>query len=581
MAKRILIVQQPGKGFFEQGKLKSILKKGGYEVVGDTSSHAESLQLVRRHKPDLVVFEPYPFDEDEEYHSNLSLLKNIRLENNLKPVIMCGKREDHVGQKFSAVDVYLGRGAADFIFQPYKPDDVYRRIERLFSVPKTDMTIGREMWVMVQQFDHSDRTWIHHLLWENGYDVELSCNCFECLEVCREAVKNRNAEPDLLIAEDIETLAEFQKEYPDVAVMMCCSNSRLEFIEGCIVAGTQDLLLKPFEIKEFWRRVHSCCQNSKNSRLRRQAQEQEQAKEKAIAQEAGKVILLISPTPLTKLPSEIRKALDENGYMIVYLFERAPYTWDYQTIYQREKPNLVLLNKMNPAILEDLKKADPSMPMLVFRYPEQKATEEEFLALGAADCWTLSLNLDSKTFMRQVECLRRWPVPAQPEKVEAPVPSPSPEPEDIQTPYSQKIAKMTPDELLAELQRVASRKVSDIIARVLVIQKAELMQAAIRKMLEETHFQVVGTASEGWRCLELYREKKPDVVILDTVLANDTDGIIILQLLQKENPPAKVLMTSPSEESVINECVRSGAKGILCKPFKLEDLRKKVLDILR
>ena len=571
MGKRILIVQQPGKGLFEKGKLKSILKKCGYDVVGDVTSHAEGLRLVRQHKPDLVVFEPYPFDKDEEYYSNLSLLKNMRLENSLRPVIMCGKREDHIDGEFSAVDIYLGRGAADFIFQPYEAEDVHRRIERLFSVPETDMTVGKEMWVMVQQFDHSDRTWIHHLLWENGYGVELACNPFECLRVCKEAVETRKAEPDLLIAEDIDAVEEFRKEYPDVAVMMCCSRSQEGFIERCVAAGAQGFLLKPFKVEELWKRVHFYCWNSKNSQLRRQAREQELAKKKAAAQEAGKVILVITPSFFLKLPPEIREALDENGYRVVTeTFER-----DYLAVYQRERPNLVLLDRATPAILESFKKEDPSVPVLVLRYPKQKNTVEEFLSLGAADC--LTEPFDPETFMTYVEGLRRRPAPAQPKKEEPP----ASEPETVQTPYRRKIANMTTEELIAEIDRVTSMKVTDTIARVLVVQKAEFMQVVIQDALKKDNFEVAGMTSEAWRCLELYREIKPDLVIMDTVLAGDIDGIKILQLIRKENPSARVLMTGPSDMSVAKECMESGAKEFLAKPFKAEELLKKVWDTIR
>lgn len=180
---------------------------------------------------------------------------------------------------------------------------------------------------------------------------------------------------------------------------------------------------------------------------------------------------------------------------------------------------------------------------------------------------------------KQVQPEKIEPAPAQPEKPPAP-PQPAP-PKDTQTAYEQKLAGMTPDELLAEIERLTSAKVADYIARVLVVQKMGMMQSTIQKTLEENHFKVTGTAAEGWRCLEFYRETKPDLVIMDTLLADGIDGVKILQLIRKENPAAKVLMTGAPEERVMDACAQSGAKGFLAKPFKPEQLLEKARNALR
>lgn len=440
MGKRILIVQQPGKGFFEKGKLKSILKKGGYTVVGDTTTREDYVNRFRWEKPDLVLLESFPFGDGEGFSDNIEALVNIRHAEDTVwsgPLVMYGRPGDNVDEDGREwMDEYLTRGIDDFILQPFEESELFSRIDRLLSLPKADVRTDDKMQVLIQQGNLSDRAWLNTVLERNGYYVgvgRLSEGSSPCLEYLKHHI-GTSLEPDLLIAEDFTTLVRVRKEYPDIPVLICSYKNSLDYVEMCLRAGARDYLLKPFKPEEFLEKVSQIC----------------------------------SP----------------------------------------------------------LKHIQP---------------------------------------------------PTQPKVVE---PSPPPEPEAVQTPYERKIAAMTPEELLAEVERIANCKVTDTIARVLVVQKTELMQNVIQDMLKKNNFEVTGIAADGWRCLELYRERKPNLVIMDTVLANGIDGIKILQLIRKENPSARVLMTGSPEENAMEACVQSGAKGFLAKPFKEEDLLKKVREAL-
>lgn len=569
MGKRILIVQQPGKGLFEKGKMKSILKKGGYTVVGDTTTNEDYVHRFRWEKPDLVLLESFPFGDGDGFSSNIEALVNIRHAEDTVwsgPLVMYGRPGDNVDEDGKEwMDEYLTRGIDDFILQPFEESELFNRIDRLLSMPKPDVQARKELRVLVQQGDLSDRAWLNTILEKNGYYVgvgRLSEGSSPCLEFLKRHI-GTDLEPDLLIAEDFTTLVRVRKEYPDIPVLICSYNGSESYVKMCLQAGAKSYLLKPFKIEEFLDRVSSFAENSPHNQRRKQAKAEEQAK-----RDAGKVIMLAESSRISILRPDIQNALDENGYLLV----KSSNDRDYLEVYRKERPNLVVLDSTK--ILENLKKEDPSVQVLAILFWTED-TAEKFLKLGAANC--LDLPVDTETFMKHVEALRRRPAPAQPKK-EAP---PAPEPEAVQTPYERKIAAMTPEELLVEIERVANWKVTDTIARVLVVQKMELMQAAIRKTLEENNFEVAGTVSEGWRCLGLYRETKPDLVILDTVLANDIDGVKILQLIRKENPSARVLMTGPSDMSAAKECMESGAKEFLAKPFKAEELLKKVWDTIR
>jgi DNA-binding NarL/FixJ family response regulator len=78
-----------------------------------------------------------------------------------------------------------------------------------------------------------------------------------------------------------------------------------------------------------------------------------------------------------------------------------------------------------------------------------------------------------------------------------------------------------------------------------------------------------GTAS----CLETYREKGPDVVLMDLRLSSESDGITLTEQLLEVNPAALVLIFSTfARDEDVYRSVRSGARGYLLKTASRDEL---------
>ena len=104
--------------------------------------------------------------------------------------------------------------------------------------------------------------------------------------------------------------------------------------------------------------------------------------------------------------------------------------------------------------------------------------------------------------------------------------------------------------------------------RVLVVDDAMFMRYTIKKMLENTDFDVIGEADNGINALIQYKDLNPDIVTMDITMP-EIDGIQAVHLIRKYDPNAKVVMMSAmGQESMVREAVLSGAKGFIVKPFK-------------
>lgn len=76
---------------------------------------------------------------------------------------------------------------------------------------------------------------------------------------------------------------------------------------------------------------------------------------------------------------------------------------------------------------------------------------------------------------------------------------------------------------------------------------------------------LVGAVSKGDEALELTRERRPDVLVMD-VLLPDLDGLSLLEAVQREGLPTKMLvLTQIDWPGCVAEAIAIGASGYLSK----------------
>lgn len=105
--------------------------------------------------------------------------------------------------------------------------------------------------------------------------------------------------------------------------------------------------------------------------------------------------------------------------------------------------------------------------------------------------------------------------------------------------------------------------------RVLLVDDSAVVANQLTALIErQSGFEVAGRAKSGVEALRLYRELKPDVVLMDIVMP-DMDGISALRSILASDKAAHVVMVSSvgGVAEKVTECLRLGAKGVVSKPF--------------
>jgi DNA-binding NarL/FixJ family response regulator len=118
--------------------------------------------------------------------------------------------------------------------------------------------------------------------------------------------------------------------------------------------------------------------------------------------------------------------------------------------------------------------------------------------------------------------------------------------------------------------------------RVLLADDQELVRSGFRLILEMAEgIDVVGEAEDGREAVELAKELKPDVVLMD-VRMPDVDGIEATRQLRAANLDARVLvLTTFDLDEYVYAAVQAGASGFLLKDAPRDQLVTAVRTVAR
>lgn len=111
---------------------------------------------------------------------------------------------------------------------------------------------------------------------------------------------------------------------------------------------------------------------------------------------------------------------------------------------------------------------------------------------------------------------------------------------------------------------------------IMIVDDAMFMRRLIRNMLEKGGFRQLVEVEDSRQALALFKNSRPDLVLLDITMPNKS-GLEVLDELLTEDPQANVIMCSAvGQDPIIAQAIRRGAKNFVVKPFKQEELLKLV-----
>jgi AmiR/NasT family two-component response regulator len=107
--------------------------------------------------------------------------------------------------------------------------------------------------------------------------------------------------------------------------------------------------------------------------------------------------------------------------------------------------------------------------------------------------------------------------------------------------------------------------------RVVIAEDEAIIRLDLKELLQEDGYDVVGETGRGDEAVELVRDLRPDLVILDIKMPG-LDGLSAARVIATDRLAAVLRVTAFSQRELVEQARDAGALAYLVKPFQKSDL---------
>lgn len=108
--------------------------------------------------------------------------------------------------------------------------------------------------------------------------------------------------------------------------------------------------------------------------------------------------------------------------------------------------------------------------------------------------------------------------------------------------------------------------------RVVIADDESIIRMDLKEMLTSLGYLVVGEAGDGISAVNLARELRPDLVVMDIKMP-ELDGIAAAKILTDEKLAPVLLLTAFAHKELLESAKEAGVIGYLVKPFRESELQ--------
>lgn len=113
-------------------------------------------------------------------------------------------------------------------------------------------------------------------------------------------------------------------------------------------------------------------------------------------------------------------------------------------------------------------------------------------------------------------------------------------------------------------------------ATIMIVDDEIFFRGLLRDILTKEGFKVIAEAANGADAVALYRQQKPDLVLMDIYMP-EKSGIESTRDIMAIDPQAKILICSGvGYDQDLDAALQAGARGVIYKPFFDEEVLQSI-----
>ncbi len=119
----------------------------------------------------------------------------------------------------------------------------------------------------------------------------------------------------------------------------------------------------------------------------------------------------------------------------------------------------------------------------------------------------------------------------------------------------------------------------DLRPSVLIADDAQAMRDTVRQLVTEIlGYEVVGLAVDGLDAIRLFKEKKPELVLLDISMPGMSGIEVLKSMLAHCSDVVVIMLTSAEGHETVEKCLSLGAAAYLTKSTPLAEMKRVIED---
>ncbi len=108
---------------------------------------------------------------------------------------------------------------------------------------------------------------------------------------------------------------------------------------------------------------------------------------------------------------------------------------------------------------------------------------------------------------------------------------------------------------------------------ILLVEDEVIVRKDIEQLLIKLGYNVIAQADSGKKAMDLARETKPDLALLDIQIKGDMTGIDVAEAIRKEMDIPIIYLTANADEATVEKAKYTEPHGYILKPFQEINLR--------
>ncbi len=116
--------------------------------------------------------------------------------------------------------------------------------------------------------------------------------------------------------------------------------------------------------------------------------------------------------------------------------------------------------------------------------------------------------------------------------------------------------------------------------KLLICDDSILARKQIKDVIATLGTPVIFEATDGQSAIDIYKEEKPDLVLLDIVMPKKDGNIAIEEIMAFDPEAVIVIVSSVGTQSQLKCALEAGAKDFIQKPFSKDQLEAAIIKYL-